>query len=292
MTGDRDEKKPAPESERLTGRGGAMQSSQLQAQPAPTATRTESSRAETIRTETVHTEAIRTEPPALTVAPKPAPPVTVTQAPVGPPPPAAVPPPPADPRDVTGLIAELGLTEDDSAEPTALVPPERLREVAEALKERGFMLMDSVGLDYLTYTRPRPKRFAVLHNIYHPRDHRRLFLRVWLDDGEALNSLYPVWKSANYLEREVYDLLGVEFVGHPDLRKVLTPDDLEGHPLRKDFPLGETPTLFRDGRFLDPAAFRAGVTGQQSGLTGYRGELRRGRGEDRVPPVMPEGGPK
>lgn len=292
MTGDRDEKKPAPESERLTGRGGAMQSSQSQAQPAPTATRTESSRAETIRTETVHTEAIRTEPPALTVAPKPAPPVTVTQAHVGPPPPAAVPPPPADPRDVTGLIAELGLTEDDSAEPTALVPPERLREVARALKERGFMLMDSVGLDYLTYPRPRPKRFAVLHNIYHPRDHRRLFLRVWLDDGEALASLYPVWKSANYLEREVYDLLGVEFVGHPDLRKVLTPDDLEGHPLRKDFPLGETPTLFRDGRFLDPAAFRAGVTGQQSGLTGYRGELRRGRGEDRVPPVMPEGGPK
>ncbi|WP_075837013.1 NADH-quinone oxidoreductase subunit C [Deinococcus marmoris] len=203
-----------------------------------------------------------------------------------------MPAPPADPRDVTGLIAELGLTEDDTAEPTALVPSERLREVAESLKERGFMLMDTVGLDYLTYTQPRPKRFAVLHNIYHPYDHRRLFLRVWLDDGEALDSLYPVWKAANYLEREVYDLMGVEFVGHPDLRKVLTPDDLEGHPLRKDFPLGETPTLFRDGRFLDPAAFRAGVTGQQSGLTGYRGELRRGRGEDRLPPVMPEGGPK
>ncbi|GGM11978.1 NADH-quinone oxidoreductase subunit C [Deinococcus aerophilus] len=230
----------------------------------------------------------RTTPPVLTGTPDVAPPVTVTPAPAHTPPA----PSPAGPRDVSGLMTELGLQEDDAAEPTAVVPPGRLREVAAELKERGFMLMDTVGLDYLTFTAPRPKRFAVLHNIYHPRDHRRLFLRVWLDDGEALDSLYPVWRAANYLEREVYDLLGVVFTGHPDLRKVLTPDDLEGHPLRKDFPLGETPTLFRDGRFLDPAAFRAGVTGQQSGLTGYRGELRRGRGEDRVPPVMPEGGPK
>ncbi len=276
MTDGKDDKTPAPEPDRLTGRNAGMQSSQSQApraQPSQTV--------------------VRTEPPAITVTPDvvPSEAVTVSGAATGRTP-APMPAAPADPRDVTGLMAELGLTEDDSAEPTALVPPERLREVAQALKERGFMLMDTVGLDYLTYTQPRPKRFAVLHNIYHPYDHRRLFLRVWLDDGEALDSLYPVWKAANYLEREVYDLMGVEFVGHPDLRKVLTPDDLEGHPLRKDFPLGETPTLFRDGRFLDPAAFRAGVTGQQPGLTGYRGELRRGRGEDRLPPVMPAGGPK
>ena len=206
--------------------------------------------------------------------------------------PATVAAPAAPSRDVSPLIRELGLTEDDSAEPTALVTPDDLLRVAHALKERGFMLMDTVGLDYSTYTQPRPKRFAVLHNIYHPRDHRRVFLRVWLDDGEPLASLYPVWKAANYLEREVYDLMGVPFTGHPDLRKVLTPDDLEGHPLRKDFPLGETPTLFRDGRYLDPAAFRAGLTGQSSGLTGYRGELRRGQGDDRTPPVMPAGGPK
>ncbi|PNY83013.1 NADH-quinone oxidoreductase subunit C [Deinococcus koreensis] len=200
--------------------------------------------------------------------------------------------PAADPRDLTPLLRELNLTEDDAAEPTAVVTPDALLEVARALKSRGFMLMDSVGVDYLAYPAARPKRFAVLHNIYHPQGGQRLFLRVWLDDGETLPSLYPVWKAANYLEREVYDLLGVEFTGHPDLRKVLTPDDLEGHPLRKDFPLGESPTLFRDGRFLDPATFRAGLTGQNSGLTGYRGELRRGQGTDRLPPVMPEGGPK
>ncbi|GGK26583.1 NADH-quinone oxidoreductase subunit C [Deinococcus malanensis] len=195
-------------------------------------------------------------------------------------------------RDVTALLGELGLTEEHAAEPTAVVPAADLRRVAQALKDRGFMLMDTVGVDYLKYPEARPARFCVLHNVYHPHDHRRVFLRVWLDDGQPLDSLYPVWRSANYLEREVYDLVGVEFTGHPDLRKVLTPDDLEGNPLRKDFPLGETPTLFREGRFLDPATFRAGLNGQQGGLTGYRGEYRRGQSGDREPPVMPAGGPK
>lgn len=210
-------------------------------------------------------------------------PVPVSAAPATPAP---------EPRDLTPLIRDLRLTEEHAAEPTVIVSPDELLQVAQALKAHGFMLMDSVGIDYLAYPEARPKRFSVLHNIYHPHDHRRLFLRVWLDDGEALPSVYPVWRAANYLEREVYDLIGVTFTGHPDLRKVLTPDDLEGHPLRKDFPLGESPTLFRDGRFLDPAAFRAGLTGQSGGLTGYRGELRRGQGTDRLPPVMPEGGPK
>ena len=195
-------------------------------------------------------------------------------------------------RDLGPLLAELGLTRDDSREATVVVEAAELRGVARQLGERGFMLMDTVGLDYLRYPEARPARFAVLHNLYHPRDHRRLFLRVWLEDGEPLDSLYPVWRAANYLEREVYDLLGIEFVGHPDLRKVLTPDDLEGHPLRKDFPLGETPTLFREGRFLDPAAFRAGLNGQDAGLSGWRGSLRRGATRDLEPPVMPEGGPK
>ncbi|MFC3860958.1 NADH-quinone oxidoreductase subunit C [Deinococcus antarcticus] len=195
-------------------------------------------------------------------------------------------------RDVSQLIQELKLTEDHAAEPTVVVEPGELRAVAQSLKERGFMLMDCVGIDYLTYTEERPKRFAVLYNVYHPRDHRRVFLRVWLDNGQPCPSLYPVWKAANYIERETYDLVGIEFEGHPDLRKVLTPDDLEGHPLRKDFPIGETPTLFREGRFLDPHAFRAGLAGGQAGLTGWRGSLRRGEERDIEPPVMPAGGPK
>lgn len=200
----------------------------------------------------------------------------------------------AESRDVAPLLSELGLQAEGGLEPTATVEAGQLLHVAGQLKARGFVLLDVIGVDYSRYAAPRPKPFGVLYSVVHPRDHRRLFLRVWLDDGEAVSSLFPVWKSANYLERETFDLVGIEFTGHPDLRKVLTPDDLEGHPLRKDFPLGETPTLFRDGRFLDPAAFRAGLNGQQRGLTGYRGEMRRGERsrEDILPPVMPEGGPK
>lgn len=200
----------------------------------------------------------------------------------------------AESRDVAPLLAELGLSAEEGLQPTAAVEAGELLHTAQQLRARGFMLLDVIGVDYSRYTAPRPQPFAVLYSVAHPRDHRRLFLRVWLSEGEAVDSLFPIWKAANYLEREVYDLLGIEFTGHPDLRKVLTPDDLEGHPLRKDFPLGETPTLFREGRFLDPAAFRAGLSGQQRGLTGYRGEMRRGerRREDIVPPLLPEGGPK
>ncbi len=184
-------------------------------------------------------------------------------------------------------LAGLGVKPDDSAEPTALVPAGDLLRVAALLKSDGFMLLDSVGLDYSRYTERKPARFCVLHNVFHPYDHRRLFLRVYVPESGELPSLYPIWKAANYLEREVYDLLGVVFTDHPDLRKVLTPDDLEGHPLRKDFPVGETPTLFRDGRFLDPATFRAGVSGQSAGLTGWRGGGRRGETNEPLPPVMP-----
>ena len=189
-------------------------------------------------------------------------------------------------------LTSLEVKSDDSAEPTALVPASDLIRVARLLKQDGFMLLDSIGLDYSQYVEERPARFCVLHNIFHPTDYRRLFLRVYVPEDGEIPSLYQVWKAANYLEREVYDLMGVVFSGHPDMRKVLTPDDLEGHPLRKDFPIGETPTLFRDGRFLDPAAFRAGLSGQSAGLTGWRGGVRRGEQNEPLPPVMPEGGPK
>lgn len=208
------------------------------------------------------------------------------------------------PRDLGAVLAELGLSLDEgSTEPTVTLAASALRATAQALRDCGFMLLDSVGIDYLKFPALKPARFALLHNLYHPHEHLRVFLRVWLeapareveggqDELPVVDSLYPVWKAANYLEREVYDLMGFEFRGHPDLRKVLTPDDLEGHPLRKDFPLGETPTRFNEGRFIDPPTFRAGLSGQNPGLTGYRGELRRGEGEGRLPPVMPQGGPK
>jgi NADH-quinone oxidoreductase subunit C len=104
-----------------------------------------------------------------------------------------------------------------------------------------------------------------------------VFIRVYVPEADpSLPSLTDLWRGADYLEREVFDMLGIRFEGHPDLRKILTPEDLEGHPLRKDFPLGETPTLFKEGRFIDPAAFRAGLSGDKAGMTGWRGGTRKG----------------
>ena len=182
----------------------------------------------------------------------------------------------ANPQDKTALFARLGVTPEENLLPLAAITPDRLVEVCLDLRAMGYILFDVVGIDFGGYVQAKPKRFGVTYNLYNIDTNDRVFLRAYLDEGEPIASLYPVWKSANYLEREVFDLVGVRFTGHPDLRKVLTPEDLEGHPLRKDFPLGESPTLFRDGRFIDPPSFRAGLTGQAGGLTGWRGGERKG----------------
>src|SRR5690606_5515068 len=145
-----------------------------------------------------------------------------------------------------------------------------LVEGLTAAKEAGLvMLTDIVGMDYLTYPGHRGKRFAVIYNIHDIGGRERLFVRVELDDGESCPTATGVWRGADFLERETYDMMGVVFDGHPNLRKLLTPEDLEGHPHRKDFPIGESPTLFNGGRFLDPATFRSGLMGQDAGLTGW-----------------------
>jgi NADH-quinone oxidoreductase subunit C len=146
-----------------------------------------------------------------------------------------------------------------------------------AAKEAGFeMIADVFGIDYQEYPGHQGKRFTVAYNLYSLSQNERIFIRVNLDEAETLPTITHLWNGANFMEREVYDMFGVEFEGHPNLRKLITPEDLDGHPHRKDFPLGETPTLFNDGRFLDPAAFRAGMTGQDKGLTGWKGGARKG----------------
>ena len=185
------------------------------------------------------------------------------------------------------LLRNAGLEWQEGAlETTAIVSPAKLKDTAEQLQREEWYLLDIVGVDYLEFTVKQPARFAVIYNLYHLGENARVFLKVFLEDGETLPSLYSVWKAANYLEREVYDLVGVVFDEHPDLRKVLTPEDLEGHPLRKDFPLGESPTLFNDGRFLDPSTFRAGVTGKDRGLSGYKGGERAGTSSAPLPPTL------
>ncbi len=153
---------------------------------------------------------------------------------------------------------------------------ELVSAVTEA-KTLGFeMLSDVFGVDYLSYPGHQGKRFSVAYNLYSVSRNERLFIRVNVDDGESLPTITGLWRGSSFMEREVYDMFGLTFEGHPDLRKLITPEDLDGHPHRKDFPLGEVPTQFNDGRFLDPAAFRAGMNGQASGLSGWRGGARKG----------------
>ena len=107
---------------------------------------------------------------------------------------------------------------------------------------------------------------------------------------QSVPSITPQWTGASFFEREVYDLFGIPFEGHPDLRRLLLPEDFEGHAHRKDFPLGETPTLFNEGRFLDPAAFRAGLAGDDEGLTQWKGGARKGTVSEQGSGSAEEGG--
>ena len=180
-------------------------------------------------------------------------------------------------QTVPRLLDLGGSTDEFKGMVSVTVPRERLHEAVATARELGFdMLSDIFGIDYLTYPRHRGKRFTVAYNLYGIEANERLFVRVDLDDGVSLATVTDLWRGANFMEREVYDMFGIEFVGHPDLRKLITPEDLDGHPHRKDFPLGETPTLFNDGRFLDPASFRAGMIGGAAGLSGWSGGARKG----------------
>ena len=100
------------------------------------------------------------------------------------------------------------------------------------------------GLDRLP--EPKPKRFSVSYHLLALREGaRRLRVQVWVDEeDEPLASLIPIWPTADWHEREAYDLMGIRFDGHPNLTRILMEDDWVGHPLRKDYPLGGEPVRF------------------------------------------------
>lgn len=119
--------------------------------------------------------------------------------------------------------------------PQAWVAPAALESVALWLRERGFaMLVDIGGVDYY------PKRDPRFEVVYHFRDLKSLGMiriRVRCTEKDAVPTLSTHWLMANAAEREVYDQFGIKFAGHPNLVRILNPDDWEGHPLRRDYPL-------------------------------------------------------
>ncbi|HTA55211.1 MAG TPA: NADH-quinone oxidoreductase subunit C [Candidatus Acidoferrales bacterium] len=124
------------------------------------------------------------------------------------------------------------------------VAPAQLRERLEALKGEGFaLLLDVGGVDYL----PREPRFDVVYHLLKLKPApasvaavgkpMRVRLLCGVSEGEHLPSVMDLWKSADWAEREIYDLFGIVFDGHADLRRIQMPNDWEGHPLRKDYPM-------------------------------------------------------
>jgi len=159
--------------------------------------------------------------------------------------------------DATGLellARELRETDEDSVAGTEFfrdkaalhVTPAAIRPVLEFLRGKGFTFLASVhGLDYY----PEEPRLGVQYEMLDMSEVDRITvkLRVPTDDPHVA-SVTPDWPTANHQEREVYDMFGVVFDGHPDLRRILMPEDYEGFPQRRDFPIGGEPVLFtKDG---------------------------------------------
>jgi NADH-quinone oxidoreductase subunit C len=123
-----------------------------------------------------------------------------------------------------------------------LVNPAAIESVLEHLRGKGFGFLASVhGVDYF----PEEPRLGVHYELLDMRAVDRITVKLRVPtDSPAVQSVTPKWPTANHQEREVYDMFGVEFVGHPDLRRILMPEDYEGHPQRRDFPMGGEPIIF------------------------------------------------
>jgi NADH/F420H2 dehydrogenase subunit C len=176
-------------------------------------------------------------------------------------------------RELPGFV-EL---QESFGETTVTIETAHIREACEhARDELGFrMLVDLVATDYLNWgargvsgyiatasgrdinfpmtqglqvlPAVKPKRFSVsYHLLAMQQPPVRVRLKVWVDDGEPVPSVVPVWPTADWHEREQFDLMGIRFDGHPNLKRLIMDDDWEGHPLRKDYPIGGEPVRFTE----------------------------------------------
>jgi NADH-quinone oxidoreductase subunit C len=145
-------------------------------------------------------------------------------------------------QDVLGSFEGAEWTES-AGEEVVRVPAEKLREFAQVAREAGFeLLSDITAVDWLS----REPRFDVVVNLVSLQHRLRLRIIVGAaGEDPTVPSLVPVWPGANYAEREVFDMFGITFADHPDLTRILMPDDWEGFPLRKDFATGSVPVQFK-----------------------------------------------
>ena len=124
----------------------------------------------------------------------------------------------------------------------AVVPRESLRLFAEGLLRRGSRSVDVTAVDFL---RSKPIRYEVVAGLLSHRHNLRLLRVPVPGDDPEVPSLTPIWPGANFFEREAFDMFGIRFSDHPDLTRILMPDEWIGHPLRKDYQVGEVPVQFK-----------------------------------------------
>lgn len=136
-----------------------------------------------------------------------------------------------------GAVLEQSAYQDDEDEATFVVGLDAIVAVATHLRDHGDshfeLLTDLTATHYPEAENP----FEVLYHLYSIEHNRRLRLKVRIKEGQAMPTVSGVWSSADWMEREVYDLFGIEFEDHPDLRRILLPDNWGSHPMRKDYPL-------------------------------------------------------
>lgn len=125
---------------------------------------------------------------------------------------------------------------------TLVVDPAQIRSVLGKLRAKGYAFLASVhGVDHY----PEEPRLGVLYELLDMSRVDRVTVKLRVrTDSPHVDSVTPDWPTADHQEREVYDMFGVVFDGHPDLRRILMPEDYEGHPQRRDFPVGGEPVIF------------------------------------------------
>jgi NADH-quinone oxidoreductase subunit C len=182
--------------------------------------------------------------PAAPAPPKPAAPAAAHDSKPAPPAGPPDPPPPAGaaiPSFITELQAAVpGAVEQVSfhvGDWTVIVPASMLLEAGRFLRDTPGIRFDFCSDVTASDWPSRPKRFDVVYCLYSTRHHARVRLKVRAGEHDPVPSVSGIWPAANWLEREVYDLFGVNFTGHPDRRRILMPDDWQGFPQRKDYPL-------------------------------------------------------
>ena len=144
-------------------------------------------------------------------------------------------------------ITELSLIEDKNKFYEAFFKKENILQVLNELKDNELFnfdqLIDITAIDYPF----KEKRFELIYIFLSMKKNKRIVLRTSIDENESLDSIIQIFKASDWYERECYDLFGIKFNNHPDLRRIMTDYNFEGHPLRKDFPLtGHTEVRYDD----------------------------------------------